>query len=68
VPNDFRISESPVALFEGNQVVVDLTGGICDDYRLLKGSLTTDGGAHGEIRAAGVGFVQVLGTFIATRQ
>ena len=68
LPKDFRISNTPVAFFDGKKVVVDLTGGTCDDYRLLDGNLSNDGGVLGEIRATGLGFAQVVGRFSATLQ
>ena len=63
---NFRISETPVAKIEKGRVSMDLTGGDCDNYVLLEGTMSNDGGAVGTAKSFGISFSKPLGTFVAT--
>jgi hypothetical protein len=62
----FFVSSTPVAKFENDRVSIDLTGGDCDNYVLLEGTLSRDGGAFGTATSFGISFSKPLGTFVAT--
>jgi hypothetical protein len=62
----FKVTESPALSFDGAEFVIDLTGGICDDYVLMKGTIPTSGVAAGKVSTLGWNPPQTIATFKAT--
>ncbi len=60
------VTESPALSFDGSNFVIDLTGGICDDYLLIKGIIPTAGLSAGEVSTLGWRPPRIIATFVAT--
>jgi hypothetical protein len=61
-----NVTESPALSFDGSDFVIDLTGGICDAYVLIKGAIPIAGVAAGEVSTLGWSPPRTIGTFVAT--
>jgi hypothetical protein len=60
-----NVTDSPALSFDGSDFVIDLTGGICDAYVLMRGTIPTSGVATGEVSTLGWSPPQTIATFIA---
>lgn len=60
-----RLSDYGVALFSGDRVKIDLTGGICDAYLLMEGALSADGASSGSLYTFGMRGGHDIGKFHA---
>ena len=61
-----NVTESPALSFDGPDFVIDLTGGICDAYVLIKGAVPTAGVSAGQVSTLGWSPPRTIATFVAT--
>lgn len=61
-----KVTDSPALSFDGSDFVIDLTGGMCDAYVLMKGTIPSSGAAAGEVSTLGWSPPRTIATFVAT--
>lgn len=61
-----HVTDSPALSFDGSDFVIDLTGGICDAYVLMRGAIPASGMAAGEVSTLGWSPPRTIATFVAT--
>lgn len=55
-----------IAKFDGDKIKIDLTGGMCDAYLLMSGTVQADGSSTGEVYTFGMRGGHDIGTYRAT--
>jgi hypothetical protein len=65
LPPSLSVESYGVAKLEGDTIKIDLTGGMCDAYLILSGTLAADGSSSGGIRTFGKGGGHDVATYSA---
>jgi len=55
-----------VAKFTGDKIRIDLTGGLCDAYRVMDGQVAADGSSTGNVVGFGMRYSKDLATYRAS--
>jgi hypothetical protein len=66
LPSTLHVADYGVALFTGDKIKIDLTGGICDAYLLMSGSIAADGSSSGDVYTFGMRGGHDVATYRAT--
>jgi len=66
LPPKLSITSYGVAKITGNKIKIDLTGGMCDAYLLMSGTLATNGSSTGDIYTLGMHGGHDVATYRAT--
>lgn len=61
-----HVADYGVARLTGDKIKIDLTGGICDAYLLMSGSIAADGSSNGDIYTFGMRGGHDVATYRAT--
>jgi len=66
LPPSLRVESYGVAVVAGDKIKIDLTGGMCDAYLILEGTLAADGTSSGNIHTFGMRGGKDVATYRAT--
>lgn len=68
LPRSMSVESYGVAKVSGDKIKIDLTGGMCDAYLILEGTLSADGSSAGTIHSFGMRGGRDVATYRATVQ
>lgn len=66
LPETLHLASYGVAKIAGDKIKIDLTGGICDAYLLMSGTIASDGSSTGDIYTLGLRGGHDVATYRAT--